>query len=214
MITKTPSPVASPLMTATTAGRSGRFGRELRFLLAGLPLGIVSFTVAIAGFSLGVGTLVIWIGLPVLVWTLAAARSFADVERRRIAHATGKTLPAPAYRESGLAAAISDPQRWRDLAHAIVSFPLRVTTFSLAVTWTLGGLGELLYATWSWSLPRDEGDSGLLDLAFGIESEAADIAFNTGIGVVLLATTVPVVRGLVALETSLARALLSNGRRL
>ncbi|MFI5685591.1 hypothetical protein [Streptomyces sp. NPDC051636] len=42
---------------------------------------------------------------------------------------------------------------------------------------------------------------------FGVSSRWADIAFNPGIGVVLAATAVPVVRGLAALQTGLARAL-------
>jgi hypothetical protein len=84
-----------------------------------------------------------------------------------------------------------------------------VVCFSLALTWTVGGLGELLYVTWSWALPRDE-ETGLLDLAFGVDSRAADIAFHTAAGVVLLATSVPLLRGLTAAQAGLARTLLGD----
>jgi hypothetical protein len=207
-------------MTSTTpaeaAAVGGGFGARLSYLLAGFPLGVAAFTTTVTGFALGVGTLPIWLGLPILVATLAAARGFAALERRQVAAVTGRPLPAPAYlsREGGgVARALSDPQSWRDLAHALVSFPLRVITFCLAVTWTVGGVGELLYATWSWPIPRDEGEDGLLDLMFGIDSRAADIAFNTAIGVVLLATAPPVIRALAAAQTGLARALLGGGQR-
>jgi hypothetical protein len=169
----------------------------------------------VTGFAAGVGTLAIWLGLPVLAGTLAAARYFARLERAQVAAVTGRPLPPPTpYRHEtdgggGIVRALSDPQSWRDLAHAVVSFPLRVITFCAAVTWTVGGLGELLYAVWSWPIPRDDGEAGLLDLMFGISSRAADIAFNTAIGVVLLATAVPVIRALTAVQSGLARALLT-----
>ncbi|MFH8368689.1 sensor domain-containing protein [Streptomyces sp. NPDC018031] len=197
-------------------GRLGRFGRELGYLLVGLPLGICAFTVAVTGFALGVGTFVTVLGLPVLMGTLAAARGFAGAERRRVEAVTGRALPPHHYREaggtgvSGWLRALRDPQSWRDLLHMVVSFPLRVVCFSVAVTWTLGGVGQTLYATWSWSLPRDEDETGLLDLMFGIDSRLADIAFNTAMGVVLLATAIPMIRLLALLQTGLSRGLLTN----
>ncbi|RKN37534.1 hypothetical protein D7294_27750 [Streptomyces hoynatensis] len=196
---------------------AGRFWRRLGYLLGGLPVGIAAFTAGVTGLCFGVGTFLIWIGLPALVGTLFLARAFAALERRQVAAVTGRPIPAPRYRipsagESGLArllGALGDAQSWRDLAHLVAAFPIRVLTFSLAFTWTVGGLGELLYATWSWPLPRDD-EGGLLDLMFGIDGRLPDVAFNTAIGVVLLATAVPMLRGLTALQTSLARALLGG----
>ncbi len=205
---------ASDAVHPARAQRGGRFWRELGYLLAGLPVGIAAFTVVITGLSLGVSTVVLVVGLPVLAGTLAAARAFAGWERRHVAAVTGQALPAPRYTEPeglGLARtmqALRDGQSWRDVLHAVATLPIRVVTFSLALTWTLGGLGELLYATWSWPIPRDD-NAGLLDLMFGIDSRLADIAFNTAIGMVLLATAVPVVRGLAAFQTGIARGLLT-----
>ncbi|WP_419998730.1 sensor domain-containing protein [Streptomyces boninensis] len=218
---------AAPLMTSRpvpyetaqgdpASSRAGRFGNELGYLLAGLPIGIAAFVVAVTGVAVGAGAIVAVFGLPVLAATLAAARSFARGERARVAAVTGRAIPEPRYLKpegTGLGRrllALKDPQAWRDLAHMVVAFPLRVLTFSLALTWTVGAVGELLYVTWSWALPRDRGEEGLLDLAFGISSRAADIGFNTGIGVVLLLTAVPVMRGLTALQAGAARALLAN----
>ncbi|MFI7272535.1 sensor domain-containing protein [Streptomyces sp. NPDC049879] len=202
--------------TPPPAPRKGRFGRELGYLLTGLPLGIAAFSTVLTMLVLGAVGLALVVGASLLVAALAVAGAFARVERQRVAHVTGRPIPAPRYRErrgSGIPRALhalGDGQRWRDLAHALVAFPLRIVTFCFAVTWTVGGLGELLYGAWSWSLPRDEGEEGLLDLMFGISSEAADIAFNTAVGVVLLATAVPLLRGLTALQTALARALLAD----
>lgn len=217
-MTQTPS---SPTVTRPgigEAGHRGRFGRELRYLLAGLPVGIAAFVIAMSGLAAGAAGFAVLIGLPILVASLKIARGFAGGERSRVAAVTGRALSRPHYRSAdgagtgpvGWLSALRDPQSWRDLAHMLVAFPLRVVTFCIAVTWTVGGLGELFYGAWSWAIPRDGGTTGLLDLMFDISSRVADIAFNTGIGVVLLATTVPVVRGLAKLQTGLARALLTT----
>ncbi|MFD6877847.1 MULTISPECIES: sensor domain-containing protein [unclassified Streptomyces] len=197
--------------------RARRFRSELGYLLSGLPLGLAAFTVAVTGAALGVSTLVVWVGLPILAGTLRAARSLANRERRRVTAVTGRPMPSrhPLPSGTGWAGtlrAVRDPRSWRDLVHPVVAFPLQVTTFSVALTWTLGGIGELLYATWSWSLPRGDGNQGLAELVFDTSSRAADIGFNTAIGVFLLATAVPVVRALAGLQTRLAVALLTDDR--
>jgi signal transduction histidine kinase len=186
------------------------------YLLSGLPLAIVAFVIAIAGFSAGVGTLVVWVGLPVLVLTLRAARGFAVVERRSTEWATGRPLPPHHYRRprgrgiGRLFSALAEPQSWRDLMHAVVAFPVRLVTFILGVSWTVSGLGGLLYATWEWSLPADGRNGGLYWLLTGTQSRLADIAVNTALGAIMVATSPLLVRGLVATRAALARGLLTN----
>jgi signal transduction histidine kinase len=195
-----------------------RLAREFGYLLAGLPVGILAFVVAVTGFTTGVGTLVVWIGLPILVGTLYAARGLAAVERRAVCWATGRELPPHHYRSDRghriarrLLLALADPQSWRDLLHAVVAFPVRVATFSIAVSWAVGGLGSTLYVLWEWSLPRSDGDyNGLFGLITGSFSRLGDIVLNTMIGVLLLISLPWVVRGLVAAQAGLARVLLTN----
>ncbi|MFI8854122.1 sensor domain-containing protein [Streptomyces sp. NPDC053499] len=220
-----PRPAPAPAPTASGRPRGGRFGREVGYLLSGLPLGIAAFTLMIVGFALGVSTLVLVIGLPVLAGTLAMARYLARVEADHIAVVTGRPLPerweAPAWREAEAEAgagsgggrwkAVRDPQAWRDLAHAVLSFPVRVATFALSLVWLVGGLGGVTYGLWSWSIPRGDND-GVMDLAFGISGRGPDIAFNTALGVFLLVTAVPVVRGLTVAQASLGRVLLRRAQ--
>ncbi|RBM07315.1 sensor domain-containing protein [Streptomyces sp. PT12] len=192
-----------------------RFGRELGYLVSSLPIGVVSFTVGFLGLAAGVATAIVYLGVPILVGTLLAARGLARGERRRVESVTGRPLPPHVYRErgdrsvKGLIAALAEPQSWRDLAHAIVSFPLRIVNFCLTVTWVVGGLGMLLYVTWSWALPEDE-ETGLLDLTYDISSESANIAFTTGLGLVALLTAPLVTRGLFLVNAAMARGLLTN----
>jgi signal transduction histidine kinase len=204
-------PTASALLTAGT-----RFGRGLGYLVADLPLAILAFVVAVAGFAAGVGTLVVWLGVPILVVTLEVCRRLAGVERRSVERATGVALPPHHYRTatgSGLPrllSALAEPQSWRDLLHAVVTFPIRVFTFVLAVTWTVGGLGALLYVTWQWALPLDESETGLFELITGIGGRVAETLLNTVLGLIMVLTAPLVVRGLVALRAVLARGLLTN----
>jgi len=208
-------PLAAGLPIPTGARR---LSREFGYLLAGLPVGIAAFVVAVAGFAAGVGTLVVWLGLPILAGTLRAARGLATVERRAVRWATGRELPPYYYRRARghrvarrLLRTLADPQSWRDLLHCVVAFPVRVATFSIAVSWAVGGLGGTLFVLWEWSLPRSE-DSyhGLFWLLTDSPSWLGDIALNTTIGLFLLLSLPWVVRGLVAVHAGLARGLLTN----
>jgi signal transduction histidine kinase len=204
---------ASVPATGTVANR---FWRGYGYLLGGLPLCIVAFVIAIAGFALGVSTFVVWLGLPVLAGTLRASRGLAGVERRGAEWATGRALPPVYYREPKgrgiyrLLSMLADPQSWRDLLHGVIAFPVRVAVFVIAVTWTVGGLGGLLYVTWQWSLPLDDSDGGLFWLITGVRGQFGEIVLNTVLGAIMVATAPLVVRGLVATRAGLARGLLTN----
>ncbi|RKN52319.1 hypothetical protein D7231_35325 [Streptomyces klenkii] len=198
------------IRAAGRPGWLGRFGRELAYVMGGLPVAVAALTVAVTGLSFGLSTLVVWVGLPALAGTLMGARAFAGMELRRLERLAGRR-PRAAVRAGGDGLrALRDGWAWRALAHMVVAFPLRVAAFCVALTWTVGGLGSLLYVTWSWSLPRDEGETGLFDLMTGNPSEAADIAFTTAAGAVLLATSVPVVRALATADAALTRGLVSG----
>jgi signal transduction histidine kinase len=204
-------PAAAGPLTA-----SQRFWRGYGYLLGGLPLCIVAFVIAIAGFAAGIGTIVVWLGLPILAGTLRASRGLASVERRGAEWATGRALPPHHYRPARgrgigrLFSMLADPQSWRDLLHAVVAFPVRLAMFIIAVVWTVGGLGSLLYVTWEWSLPVDDDGGGLFWLIFGYNFWLGEIAINTVLGVIMVATSPLVVRGLVAARAGLARGLLTN----
>jgi signal transduction histidine kinase len=198
-------------------GPKARFLRGFAYQLVGLPLGILAFVVAVAGFCVGLGTMVVWVGVPVLAGTLLVCRWFAQLERKLATWVTGREFPPHHYRPTrgaGLARIgwlLRDPQSWRDLLHAVVSFPVRIAAFVIAVVWTIGGLGGLLAVTWQWAIPYDEdGGGGLVWLLTGNDSRAAEIALNTLFGLLLVTSSPLVVRMLVATKVGLATALLTN----
>jgi signal transduction histidine kinase len=202
--------------TAAVSAGADRFWRQFGYLLAGLPLAIVAFVVAVVGFAAGVGTFAVLLGLLILVGTLRACRGLATVERRSTEWATGRPLPPHHYREprgrglGGLFRRLAEPQSWRDLLYAVVSFPVRIAAFVIAVSWTVGGLGGLLAVTWYWALPSNDEGGGLFWLLTGSTLRLGEVAMNTVLGAVMVATSPLVVRGLVAVRVGLVRGLLTN----
>ncbi|MFI1586165.1 sensor domain-containing protein [Embleya sp. NPDC020630] len=96
------------------------------------------------------------------------SRAQAGGSGHRSRAAAARVPPADRHRDQGMVAALRETQSWRDLTHMVAAFPLRVVSFRIALTWTVGGVGEVLYALWSWPIPRDPGNAGLLDLMFGV----------------------------------------------
>ena len=93
-MTEPPSLRTVPQASTETAPVAHRFRREMGYLLSGLPLGVAAFTVAVTGFTLGVSTLAVWIGLPILAGTLRAVRALANTERRRVTAVTAMACMA------------------------------------------------------------------------------------------------------------------------
>jgi signal transduction histidine kinase len=188
------------------------------YVLVGFPLGLLTVVLFMTGFFLGIGTLIIWIGLPVLTATLFLARGFAVVERARVAPVFGQRMPHPNYRRPGPDAGLvrrmllplADPQTWLDLLHGMFRFIPSTIAFSFVVTWWAGALGGLSAPLWDWSIPRGPDDQDLPEL-LGMGSGAGTrLVLYVAIGVFFLGTLYPVVRGVAMLEAWFARGLLSG----
>ncbi|WP_158542913.1 sensor histidine kinase [Phytoactinopolyspora halophila] len=191
-------------------------GRDLIYLLPGLPIGVASFSVLITGFFLGIGLIPLaLLGLVVLLVTLLTARGFATAERVRVGLLEGWRV-GPAYYRPGEGAGLTrlrryfaDPQLWRDFFHGLLILWVRLFTWTVTVSWTAAAL-TVTYPLWAWSIPRGDDVQGLADLVFGWESFSADVLVNTVIGVVFLVTLPYAVRAMAAIETSLAWTILTN----
>src|SRR3954471_18624719 len=94
------SAAAAPMMSSVQTLRQwlGRLGKDSIYLMTGLPMGILTFTVAVTGWSLGLGMLITLIGFPVLVLTALALRGLAHVERFRLELVAGER-PCARYQE-------------------------------------------------------------------------------------------------------------------
>src|ERR1051326_2452434 len=64
-----------------SVARQGQTYLNLLYLLSAFPLGMVYFILLVTGISVGLGTLIIWIGIPILLITIIMWDGFASLER-------------------------------------------------------------------------------------------------------------------------------------
>jgi signal transduction histidine kinase len=184
------------------------------YLLVGFPLAIASFVVLITGLSVGMGTIVVFIGLPVLAVTLVVARVFAGVERELLVRLLGREVPPARYRSGApddrairqLTRPFTDPQSWRDLVHGLITFPVSVIAFSLTVAWWSTALGGTTWWLWGWLADGDGFDlPGVLGVLTWYPVRAV---LSFAVGLVALATLPWGIAALAALRGLLAELLL------
>ena len=185
-------------------------GRNLAVIIGMFAVALAAFVACTTLFSLGVGLLVLVVGLFILVACLVVAGWSSRMTMALLGYA-GITLPRTRYPAAGPGFGgklrrLANAQSWRDLLHVLINFILSTITFSLAVTWVIGGLGGVTYWFWSQWLPQS-GDSGLAAL-LGYPGRFAEVTLNTVLGALLLITTPFVLRGLVRLHGAVAYALL------
>lgn len=200
------------------AGFVRQLGIDTGYTLLGFPLAVVSFSVLLAGFSAGLGSLVAVIGLPILAGTMLVARFFADVERVRFPAVLRRPLIRPTYRSARPGAGVwkrivtplTQTQFWLDLVHGILHFPIAVTTFSIVVSWWASAIGGTLSILWDWSIPRGPDNTSLAQLLVLGDSAFARIGLQTAIGVACLITLPFVVRGCALISAGFSRLLLTG----
>jgi hypothetical protein len=116
--------------------------RNIGYLLLGLPLGTIWFTVLVSGLSVGISMLVVaLLGIPVLLGIWYASRAFANVERSTANVFLGEhfALAPMASRARGnlwvrLRSMTRERDRWRELGYLLMRFPVGIATFTAAVT--------------------------------------------------------------------------------
>jgi signal transduction histidine kinase len=193
-----------------------QLGIDTQYALLGFPLGILTISLLLPFFFLGLGTTVIWIGIVIMPATLMMARGFATIERARIRPVLHRDMPHPYYKkrkETGwvrrMITPLTDGQAWLDLVHGVFRFIPSTIAFAFTVTWWAITLGGLSWSLWGWAT-LGEGNEGLPEL-LGFNSDyTTDVIFYLVIGGFFALTLYPVVRGVTLLEALFARGLLSG----
>jgi hypothetical protein len=105
-------PGGARLLRVLQAPLSPRTWAAAAYLVASLAVGLFWFMLLATGLSLGLATVVIWVGVPILALTMLAWRGGAWLERRWVGLALGVRIPDPylPVPPGGLMA------RWRALA--------------------------------------------------------------------------------------------------
>jgi signal transduction histidine kinase len=185
------------------------------YLLTSMFIGLTWHVVLAVGLTVGVGTLVIWVGVFVLALTVLAWRGGAWLERRWLRATLGVDIPDPyrpptegsPWRRARVVA--SDPATWKDLAYLVVLFPLGVVWFVVTTTLWTSALGLLTAPLWFW-IPDDggvallaDGERGLLVIDTLPEALLAAVA-----GAALCVAAAWAVKGMAAAHGAVAAALL------
>lgn len=188
---------------------------ESLYLLTAPVSGTLSLLAVIGGLCLGAFGLALAGGPPVVAEALAPARWFADMERWRIAkvrlRATWTSRPAKT-------SAASDPGVWLGAAHAVAVLPVVLITWPVTFLWWWVGLAAVTVTIRNpypsgplrpLTLNAGSRESGFF-LSLGLTTPSERIAFDTVLGIVVLATLPLVTRVCVAAQAGLGEALLSD----
>ena len=114
---------------------------NISFLLLSFPLGLIYFLVTIIGFVVGMSTLILWIGLPILFATLILVRGMATLERRMATNLLHVSFP---YQQQSydmlkkgfwrrFGSILRDPLTWTSTIYMILKLPLGIISFTLAL---------------------------------------------------------------------------------
>ncbi|MFG1943249.1 sensor histidine kinase [Nonomuraea sp. NPDC048826] len=191
---------------------------DTRYTLVGFPPTVLAFCITIAGLAAGIGTTVVWIGVPVLAGTLLMARAFADGERAWLSDVLARPPVRPRYKApppgAGRFRRIVNPltsgQSWLDLLHAIVNFPIAVVSFSLTVAFWAVPLGGLTWPIYGIVTSRIPGNVELPELLGLGDGYLVNAIFYVSVGLLFLFILPFVVRGTALLRAGLGRALLTG----
>lgn len=138
------------IMQTRTEAQTKSTARMFFFMLLSFPLGLIFFVAVAVGLSVGLGTLVVWIGLPLLIGTLAMARGIGAIERSLARELLGVsfTEPRPRPGTQGIlrwaSSYMRDSLAWRSLLYIVVKFPICIAAFSLAISFVLTTIGLVL----------------------------------------------------------------------
>jgi hypothetical protein len=124
--------------------------KNLLYLLLAFPLGIAYFVGLLTGGTIGVGLLLTWVGLPILLGTLAAAAAVAGFEAHLARRLVGVEAAVPAFlrdldvREGialpgdGFLAAVkrlvTAPSTWTAVVLLLAKFVFGIVSFVAVVT--------------------------------------------------------------------------------
>ncbi len=193
-------------------------------------LGLIYFILIVTALSVGLGTFIIWIGLPLLIGTFAMIRGIGAIERSLARELLGVYIPEPRPRggERGIwrqgLANLRDPLTWKCLLYTILKFPLGILSFVVSVTLlsitlalVLAPLGYLI-ATFVLQIigihPVNDGPAWVDLIAFRISGDFEALVFlkgfiYTGLGIASWFFSRSILKGLGWFSGELARALLS-----
>lgn len=138
---------------------SGRLYLEAAYMLLGLAFGLLWFILFITLYAVGIGTVVVWVGVVILVGTQALLRPVGVIERAQVRWLLRRDVAAPlplrfrpiaetpradwATTRAWSRALVHDAHSWRVLGWVLLRFVTGPIGFSLAVAYLAVSLSLL-----------------------------------------------------------------------
>ena len=150
---------ASGLVPGSRVTAKAQSYLNIVYLLLGLPLGTLYFTLLVTGFSVGVSLIVIaLLGIPILIGLWYVVRGVMVFERglaSTLLDIEIGPIPALPSVDGGLwsrfKAFMSDGPTWRGIQFLLLRFPAGVATFTIAVTLISVSVGLAFAPVYMWS---------------------------------------------------------------
>ncbi|MEU9999568.1 sensor domain-containing protein [Streptomyces sp. NPDC050848] len=214
---------SSRLPAAIRAPFEGRTWREFGYLVLGLPLSCVYFSLSVALVAAGAGLLVTFLGIPVLAGALALCRGFGAVERARARGLLGLDVapPEPARGRTGgpmswMGATLKSGASWRHLLYALLHMPWAIFAFTVSVALWAWGWALFTYPLWQWVFPMYAGQDGIQlygdrTHAFYLDSPF-EIAVTSVVGMLFVLAGPWVIRALASVDRLMVSGLLGPSR--
>ena len=183
-------------------------------LMAGMFIGVVTFTVAVTGLSVGFASLpALLFGIPLVAVVLWLCGLAARAERARFALLLGRDIPVPPSAQGGtlwrrMWRILRSGRAWRNFGYALIRFPLGAVELTLITTvWSLA-LALITLPAYNTALP-----GGGAHLAGVTLRGAWPVTGAALTGAVLLLVAPPFTRALAAADTAVAGWLIGSGNR-
>ena len=160
---------------------------NILYLMLAFPLGIAYFVVLVTGISVGVGTLVIWVGVPILVLVFLVSWGLTGLERELAVRLLRQDIPLVSTPESirddpegapqnltieervfirmwrRLKNHLAKPATWTGLLYLFAKFPIGIASFVITTVLFALSFGfiaaPLLYRSYEYQIGRWRIDS-------------------------------------------------------
>lgn len=203
--------------------------RNLLYLLVAFPLGIVYFVGLVTGTAVGAGLLVTWVGLPILLATLAGAAVAAGIEARLASRLVGVDAAVPTFlREfdirdgvalpgdgfvDAIRRLVTAPSTWTSVVLLVYKFVVGLVSFVAVVT-----VGSITVALLAAPLVYDAsgtlatgGASGQYRIGSWVVNSLPEALAVAGVGVVALIVGLNLLNGLARLQARSVATILRVG---
>src|SRR2546423_2057904 len=114
--------------------------KNIGYLLCSFFLGLFYFVLLVPGICLGIGTLIIWLGVPMLFAVMWLWWQFATFERSMAISCLGVSIapmsiapPRSAGWWQRFQERLSNTMTWKTLAYLLLKFPLGICSFGMTL---------------------------------------------------------------------------------